>query len=122
MSSIAAKETFEKVQSIALRWVRARPYAMYSSVNGVTFDERNGLIRFTEHVSPSGYNPVHAIPTKYLDDDSTLEADSRAEYQRDQDERTAKHNRVQELKASAPVQELMRLGYTVEPYRGGFIL
>lgn len=110
----ATKRVLEKATEIALAWVRARPYAQYSAVYDVFINWDRGTILFTERVSPSGFNPTHELPISYLQDDSSVARDSLAAYEADRVLSTAKHRRVEELKQSAPVQELERLGYRVE--------
>lgn len=109
-----AKRTIQKAYSIARRWVRARPYANYSDVYGLFFDWDKDVISFTERISPSGFNPSHAISLSYMDDDTEVEANSFAQYQAEQEISTAKWKRIQELKGSEAVRELERLGHRVE--------
>lgn len=122
---LIAQSVYDRAHAAALLWARTRSGDCHMGVSDLEFDWRNSLIRFNDRPSGGGVamRTKWSIPLSFVDEDSaTIAADAKTRRDVETAEAIKKSDRVNELRNSAPVLELGRLGYVMEPYQPRFIL
>ena len=108
---IAYQRLQQQIKALADRWVRAwGDYGYRGGASNVRFSEAYGagahpfgeeICFYASYVD--GVGRQGSMSSRYLDDDSTLEADSRAWYEADKAERAERSNRLSALERSPDV-------------------
>ncbi len=107
----------QQIKALADRWVRAWPeYGYRGGASNVRLSEAyaNGAHAFGEKIlfyAPyvDGIGCEGSMSSKYLDDDSTLEADSLAEYNAKRAAQCAKSDQISTLRATPEVSKYLEL-------------
>lgn len=117
MIDLKNAEAVQKLaENRAERWVKAWGNQGEYAYN-VKIDWQWKTIVFHHRYSDGiAFSAPMSIDLKYLDDDSTLERDSKERYKKESDERVAKFNRIQQLKQTKDVMELHKLEREVNPW------
>lgn len=118
-SAEQVKDLYDRAKQLAYRWIKAWGVGyQHGWPEGLTFqvDERDrlrrgpvGTIWFSAQPDSGGVGLWCSIPLSYLDDSTTLEADSRAWYKAEGERRNREHHRKTILEATPEVVEYRRL-------------